>query len=131
MKLLKILGYIVLGVVVFGLGLAGYATLGLKEVKNLPIQSVSIDTLDDGEYTGRYENGRWTNEVIVTISNHQIIAIESTHKTETDAQYDVLLQIIDTIIVEQTPDIDTVAGASATTKSFSKAVEMALQNEVD
>jgi uncharacterized protein with FMN-binding domain len=52
-----------------------YLTKGLKEISILQIENVTPGKLKDGNYTGKYEIGRWANEVYVTIKNHKIAEI--------------------------------------------------------
>lgn len=124
-KVLKIILYIFLGIIAFGLILGAFGTMGLKEVKNVDIESIDLSQIEDGQYTGEYKNARWTNEVIVTVKDHKITDIEHT-KSNNSAQIEVFKEIIENVINEQTVDIDTVSGATATTNSLLKAIEDAL-----
>lgn len=121
-KVLKIVLYILLGLVVFTLIMAAMGTRGLKEARNLEIASINLIQVKDGQYQGRYENGRWTNGVNVTVENHKITSIEHL-EIGNPAQTQVFVQIIDEILNQQKVDIDTMSGATASTNSFLKAVE--------
>jgi len=124
MKVLKIVLYVFLGFVVFVLALGAFGTIGLKDAKALEITSVDLSSVDDGTYTGIYENGRWSNTVEVTVQNHEITNINQV-SSGNSSQQAVFDEIIQNIISAQKIDIDTVSGATATTNSFLKAVENA------
>lgn len=125
-KKLKIILFVFLGLIVLGLIMAVYGTIGLKKVKNEYVESIDLSTVEDGEYTGEYENYRWSNIVEVTVENHEITSIKII-ESGNQSQGKLLDEIIDKVIDEQNVDIDTIAGATATTNSVLKAIEDALK----
>ncbi|KFZ26078.1 MAG: FMN-binding domain protein [Candidatus Izimaplasma bacterium HR2] len=122
----RIILFIFLGILIFGLIMAGYGTLGLKKVLNEDIESIDLFLVEDGEYIGEYDNYRWSNTVEVTIENHEITAIRII-ESGNQSQAKILDEIINAVLSEQQVDIDTVSGASATTNSLLKAIEDALK----
>ncbi len=126
MKVLKIILLCFAGLIVLTAVMAGYGTLGLKEAMSLEINSVDVSQIDDGVYTGSYENGRWSNTVAVTVENHKIIGIEILD-TGNNSQIGVLKQVAGEVMDQQKVDIDSITGATATSKSLEKAIENALE----
>lgn len=126
-KALKIILYILLGIIALFVIMAGYGTLGLKEVKGLEIADIDISQVPDGTYSGSYENGRWSNDVEVTVKGGSIEKIELV-KPGNASQTAVLEQIADAVIDQQKVNIDTVSGATATTNSLLRAIEDALDS---
>ncbi len=119
--------WIILGgiLVILVIGLI-FATMGLSEVKKLVIKDVDLTKVPDGVYTGKFQKSRWTQEVEVTVEDHQIVSIRKTDKTPAGREEKIINETIDSIIAKQSPDVDVVSGATADTKAFSKAVENAL-----
>jgi uncharacterized protein with FMN-binding domain len=115
------IGFIALLVIIVGL-----ATLGLQDALNLTFQPVDLTKIADGTYTGEYQSGRWSNTVKVVISDHTITAIEPIKIASGRAQ--LVEELTDRVIAEQQPNVDAIAGATASSKSFLKAVETALIN---
>jgi len=116
---------IILGVVVVLLGgMLLFATAGLQEALNLPLKTVDLAGAADGVYSGAYENGRWTNHVEVTLKDHAITAVQPTDTATGREQ--IVADLSAEVIAAQSPDVDAVAGATASSRSFLKAVEAAL-----
>ncbi len=126
MKALKIILYCITGLIVLTAIMAGYGTLGLKEAKSLTFQSIDMTRIDDGTYTGTYKNGRWSNTVAVQVEDHRIIDIKVLD-TGNDSQIAVLNQVAGEVMDQQKVDIDSLTGATATSKSLQKAIENALE----
>jgi len=125
MKILKIVLFVIIALVVLFLILAGFGTIGLKEARNLEISEIDLSTIEDGEYTGVYENARWSNTVKVTVKDYEIKQIELV-KSNNSSQIAFIEEVIDAVISEQSLDVDTMSGATATTNSLLKAIEDAL-----
>ena len=118
---LKIIGIVLLVLIV---AMVLFAMVGLTEALNLKIGTVDMQTVADGQYVGSYENGRFSNTVTVTVKDHRITAIDSA-KAE-DSGVKTVRTLLDRVIEQQRPDVDVVAGATATSRSVLKAVENAL-----
>ena len=121
--ILSIVGLLVL---VIGGGLI-YITSGLETGKNLAINAVDLTQIEDGTYSGSYEGGRWANSVDVTVSDHKISQIDviKTVKIETP---EVTNQIVENVIEKQNTTVDTISGATITSKAYLKSIENALAN---
>ena len=122
---MKIAIKIVITVVVLLVGMFLIASIGLKDIQRMQINSVDLSKLDNGVYSGTFQKVRWRHEVEVTIKDHRIVAISNTNKlagfNRTTANAS-----IQRIIEKQSVIIDAVAGATVNTKAFQKAVENAL-----
>ncbi|MDK2936375.1 FMN-binding protein [Acetobacterium carbinolicum] len=119
--ILSILGVLVL----VGAGGFFYLTSGLESGENLAINPVDLQKIEDGTYAGVYESGRWTNEVAVSVANHQITSIDVV-KAVTMESPDVTSTIINQVIKIQNTTVDTVSGATVTSKAYLKSIENAL-----
>ncbi|MGI6132255.1 MAG: FMN-binding protein [Bacillota bacterium] len=123
--MLKIIVWILVGLAVLLGGVIAFGLIGRRAGETLPIGSVDFSTLPDGEYTGQYRGGRWSNRVRVTV--------ESGRVTEIDVVRDILFpqsevrrQTLEAIIETQSLEVDAVSGATITAKAYLKAVENAL-----
>ncbi len=119
--ILSILGVLVL----VGAGGVFYITNGLEAGENLAINPVNLGKIEDGTYTGVYKAGRWTNEVAVSVADHRISNIDVV-KTVTMESPEMTSTIINSVIEKQNTTIDTVSGATVTSKAYLKAIENAL-----
>lgn len=127
-RALKIIA-VVVGVFIL-IGACGifYLTRGLSSGKKLEIGTVELSNLVDGTYKGKYKSGRWTNEVGVTVKDHKITQIDilkdvKFHKAESAKE------LLDRVIARQNTDVDTVSGATVTSKAYLKAIENALKKD--
>lgn len=122
-KVLKWTGFIFLVLIVV---MVVYSFFGMQKTLRLDIENVDLSQIQDGVYTGSYECYRWSNNVSVTVKNHQITYIEPVKiQVGRDSLFATLAQ---SIINRQTPDADAVSGATASSNGFLKAVETALKN---
>ena len=124
-KTLKWTGITLLVMILCGVG---YAFLGLDQTVKLQIQPVALTQVIDGTYPGAYNLYRWTTNVEVTVKDHQITAIDP-KQVPTVIRQNVNV-LVDRVIQEQTPVVDAIAGATASSHAFLKAVETALENGI-
>ncbi|MBN2851392.1 MAG: FMN-binding protein [Clostridia bacterium] len=103
-----------------------YAVLGLKQTVNLKIENIDLMQIPDGTYSGNYDSYRWSNEVQVTLKEHQIIDIQ-TIKIQ-DGRDSLIATLTQNILNQQRSDVDAISGATASSNAFLKAVETALVN---
>ncbi|MNN31359.1 FMN-binding domain protein [compost metagenome] len=126
---LLIAGIVLVSVVVAGLGGALLFTEGeRREAKNLPIGTVNFEQLHDGTYLGEYEGGmyKWrANKVQVTVSSKKVTNIKVIEQKEkrppsfTD-------ELFGRVIQSQSLQVDTISGATLTSKAYLKSIELAL-----
>lgn len=119
--ILSILGVLVL----VGAGGVFYITNGLEAGENLAINPVDLNGIEDGTYTGVYTAGRWSNEVAVSVTDHQISNI-AVVKTVTMEKPEVTDTLIHAVIEKQNTTVDTVSGATVSSKAYLKSIENAL-----
>jgi uncharacterized protein with FMN-binding domain len=119
---------VVVGVIVLAIG-GGvlYITSGLESGANLAINAVNVAQLEDGRYTGNYDGGRWSNEVAVTISDHKISQIDVIKPVKFEKP-EVTNALISSVIEKQDTTVDTVSGATVTSKAYLKSIENALSH---
>ncbi|MBE5959539.1 MAG: FMN-binding protein [Lachnospiraceae bacterium] len=81
----------------------------------------------DGVYSGEAWGYGGVIKALVTIRNKKINCIEVTdHKNETESYYKMAEKIIPRIIEAQSPNVDTVSGATYSSNGIKNAVIMAL-----
>ena len=115
-------------VLIFG-ALAGiYAWRFVSAYQNLSISPVDLDQVPNGIYLGSWKIFHVEVSVSVAVKDHQIVAIDvldagaSGNSGTGKASLETLSE---RIIGQQSVQVDTVSGATATQKAFLKAVEEA------
>jgi uncharacterized protein with FMN-binding domain len=122
MKVLKRAGIVL--VVLIGIMMI-YSVLGLNEVKKLNIERIDLMKVPDGTFTGIYDNYRWSNKVKVTVTAHRITEIKPI-KIQ-DGRADLVRNLSQKVLEQQSPAVDVISGATASSKGFLRAVEIALK----
>jgi uncharacterized protein with FMN-binding domain len=123
--LLKIVLSIALIFVIVAAGGIFYITRGLENGSKVKVSTVNPSSLSDGTYSGKYNSGRWTNEVKVTIQDHKIIKIHIVKDVKIPKP-EWTKQIFGKVIEKQNTDIDVIAGATITCNAYLKSIENAL-----
>jgi len=129
----KLLTAVILAIiiVVAGLGAALLFTQGeRREARNLPIKEVSFAQLQDGTYIGEYEGGKYkwrANKVQVTVSSSEVTDISVLEQSE-KMSAEFTGELFGRVIQEQSLQVDTISGATLTSKAFLKGVEIALDH---
>jgi uncharacterized protein with FMN-binding domain len=121
-KIFKITVSILIIIVIGGVF---FITTGLKSGVNLVINDVNLSSLSDGMYNGKYDAGRWTNEINITIKDHKIIKIDVV-KDVSIPKLEVTNAMLSKVIEKQNTNVDVVSGATVTSKAYLKAIEIAL-----
>lgn len=128
-KLTRILGiFLVILVVVITGAYFSFKTIesNLNQLKELKISNVDISKVPDGIYSGSYKVFPITAEVKVTIKNHKITEIELVkHSSGQGAPAEI---IPGKVVEAQSLEIDTITGATYSSKVILKAIENALNN---
>ncbi len=126
-KIIKIV-IIILGVfVVIGIAGVTYLSYGKNQVLKEEVNSINLEEIDDGVYTGTYKSFRWSSEVEVKVENHKITKI-TIKKDHTFPQGSVSEELFKQVIAKQSLDVDTVSGATVSSKAYLEAIEDALSN---
>ncbi len=123
--MLKIIVWILVGLAVLVGGVIAFGLIGRRAGETLPIGSVDFSTLPDGEYTGQYKGGRWSNKVRVTVKAGKVTGIDIVQDI-LFRQPEVTRRTLEAIIETQSLEVDAVSGATITAKAYLKAVENAL-----
>lgn len=97
-----------------------------KTVKDIKISSVDLSKISDGKYTGSCDALYVAAEVSVTVKNHKITnIILLKHKTERGKQAEI---ITDKVMKAQSLQVDTISGATNSSKVILKSIENALDS---
>lgn len=122
--MIKVVLKVVLGVAL-SLGASMFLRSGLEAGRNIPIGILDFSKLKDGIYIGCYKAGRWSNEVKVTVSSGKVTGIRILRDVRF-AMRSVSEDVMNSIMEAQSLQVDTVSGATITTRAYLKAVENAL-----
>lgn len=96
----------------------------LKNLTNMDIPNIDISKIDDGSYNGKYAVFPVEVEVKVTVLNHLITKIDIIkHQNGKGSSAE---SITDDVIENQTLDVDTMAGATYSSKVILLAIHNAL-----
>jgi uncharacterized protein with FMN-binding domain len=120
-----LLSILIIFILVSGSGMF-YLTRGLESGSKLKVDDVNLTSLSDGTYTGKYEAGRWANEVSVVVKDHKIVKVDVV-KDVTFAKPDVTEKILSSVVENQNTNIDTISGSTVTCKAYLKSIENALK----
>ena len=129
----KMTGWIITLAILSALGIGGaigWSKLEQehKEAAGLPLNRVDFSRLKDGDFQGHYAGGmyKWReNDCRVTVSGGKVTSIELVSSVEKrDADFTGMLY--DRVIKEQSLQVDTVSGATLTSKALLQGVENAL-----
>jgi uncharacterized protein with FMN-binding domain len=120
---------VVLGLVVAG-GI-GWSRLSKehREARSLPLDAVDFARLEDGTYHGAYEGGmyKWrANECDVTVTNGLVTDIQLASSSDPGGKNTDCEMLYERVIAEQSLQVDTISGATLTSKAYLQAVENAL-----
>lgn len=88
--------------------------------------AVDTSNLQDGVYTGSAYGYRSTITVEVTIENGIIVSIEVISEDEDEAYFSMAKQVISSIIAAQSTSVDTISGATYSSRGILAAVANAL-----
>lgn len=99
-----------------------------REARNVQIDKVDFTQLQAGKYIGEYAGGmyKWrANKVQVIVSARKVTAIKLLEHSENqpDTSAD---ELFGRVIGSQSLQVDSISGATLTTKAYLKAIENAL-----
>ncbi|ALB45049.1 FMN-binding protein [Clostridium beijerinckii] len=90
-------------------------------IRELTINNVDLSKIPDGKYIGSYDVNLISAKVSVTVKNHKI---ENIHKTDRGKPAEVIPSMV---VKAQSLQVDTVSGATNSSKTILKAIENALK----
>ncbi|HDP69585.1 MAG TPA: FMN-binding protein [Actinobacteria bacterium] len=122
------------GILVMGFGILYLAIMrpAFKEqerVRNMPINEVDLSKVMDGSYRGDFSYANFTYEAEVSVKNHEIENIKILKNRE-DEYAKRAEGVVQKVRKSQSLDVDTVTGATTTSKALLKAMENALNKGV-
>jgi uncharacterized protein with FMN-binding domain len=98
---------------------------GMKDIESLTVESLDLNSLEDGSYTGTFDITRWSNTVEVKVENHRITEISVIDDVMIDLE-GLTNRLFESVIQNQSLDVDIETGTSITSKAYLKAIENAL-----
>ena len=126
----KKIALIVFSLVVILTGVASYFVIKIQDeleyLKIIHIEDVDLLQIDDGEYIGEYDSFPVSAIVEVEIVNHEIVDI--TIVEHINGQGDAGELIVESVINSQSLDVDSIAGATYSSRVILLAIEAALVN---
>lgn len=128
------IGWIIAGVVMVALALAGgigwsHLMKEHREARGLPLNAVDFGRLQDGTYRGAYAGGmyRWrANTCEVTVTDGKVTDIQLVGSQDPGGGHTDYAMLYDRVIAAQSLQVDTISGATLTSKGYLQAVENAL-----
>lgn len=126
-KIFKVLISLLLILVLIFISGIFYLTRGLKEGENITIDSINLSNLSDGVYLGEFKEGRWSNTLNVIVKDHKITEII----LKDDVKFpmpNLSDELFSNVIKSQNTTVDTISGATVTSKAYLKSIENALNN---
>lgn len=124
----KTLLFIAAAVVVTAVVAGGLFLLKTQEYKatiqNMTFSNIDISTIPDGTYEGEFDAGLVYAKVSATVQNGVMTDLKLLeHKNGKGAPAE---SIVESILEKQTTNVDSVSGATSSSKVIRKAVENAL-----
>ena len=101
-----------------------YFSRGLND--DITLSGIDITDVNDGVYSGKYEGGRWSNELSITVSDNKITDIEVVDDIML-SQDEVRNTLFDRVIESQNTKVDTVSQATVSSRAYLKSIENALK----
>lgn len=102
-----------------------------KDIMEMQISDVDINSLEDGDYAGEFSYGKNIYTVVVKVSKQKIqsVLVDADTKETNQKYVDMGRAVIDEVIRKQSLEVDTISGATRSSKSILKAIENALSTE--
>ena len=102
----------------------------LEKVRRLPIENIALSSVKDGIYSGNFIYGKTLTSVEVAVRDHTIIGMKILEKGRTEYAQRAAEGIEKRVIEAQSLAIETVSGATTTSKAVLKALESALKKGI-
>jgi len=127
-KKVLVIAMCILIIVCIGLGVRYLISVSAykRDVKNISIKNVDLEKVKNGQYTGACDVGYIKAVVKVQVKDHKIMDIKLVeHKNERGKKAEVILG---KVIKAQSVKVDTITGATNSSKVILSAIETALQS---
>ena len=99
-----------------------------QDIKDVQIRDIEIDKLPNAIYTGELTGSRFGNKLEVTVREGRIVDIRIV-KDMAIAIPELSADLFNKVMAKQSLQIDSVSGATVSTKAYLKSLEMALDGE--
>ena len=99
---------------------------GQEEIISYEIGEIDLLEVSDGVYVGSFDQGRWKNQVEVTVENHEIIDIKVI-KTVLFERKEITEEVILQVINHQSLDVDIEAGTTITVNAYLISIKNAFE----
>lgn len=117
---------IIIGILVVLVGAGFFALTQLSgNPDDIAIENIDVSSVADGTYTGEHETTLVFAQVQVTVTNGQITDVEIL-RHDCGRGYGAEI-IVDDIVDAQSLNVDTISGATMSSKVILKAVEVAMK----
>ena len=100
-----------------------------REAASLPLDAVDFDRLKDGSYHGTYAGGmyQWRiNECDVIVEKGKVTHIELASSEDPGGENTDPQMLYERVIQSQSLQVDTISGATLTSKAYLQCIENAL-----
>ena len=95
-----------------------------KSINSIKISNVDLSTVKGGTYLGAYASSPCAAKVKVTVENHQIKRIDLLeHQKGLGGKAETIL---DDVVENQSLEVDTISGATLSSKVILKSIENAI-----
>lgn len=111
--------------------LAGKAAIEnvVRQVQGISVSMPDLSNVPDGDYMGEHSIPPVHVKVEVSVHNHQVTNVKILrHDNGLGRSAE---KIVSDVVAAQTLDVDTVSGATVSSKRILKAVENALKNQTE
>lgn len=100
-----------------------------KAVRTMNIEEPDLTRMSDGAYIGEFTYGSTLTKVEVQITAQKIVNIKVLQAGKNEHALKARA-VLEEVIAKQSLQVDTVAGATTTSKALLKAIERALKQEM-
>lgn len=100
-----------------------------EEAANVPLDLADFSHLQDGTFTGEYEGGmyKWRASTCrLTVKDGKVVSIELLESDDPGQENTDVKILYDRVVSAQSLQVDTISGASLTSKAYLAAVQDAL-----
>lgn len=125
-KKLNVLWTVVLVVIILGMVVFIGGIQGMKEVRAYKLPAVDMSQIEDGEYKGSCDIGRFAMDVRVTVKDHMVVAVSFIDGKKANATDALVSKMNEPFLNKKDPIFDAITGATITSKAYAIAVTKAL-----
>lgn len=111
-----------------GIGWA-YVSREHREARNVPLDAVDFNRLNDGVYRGEYPGGmyKWRhNKCDVTVVDGKVTDIQLLDSIDLANELSGAEELYERVIKDQSLQVDTISSSTLTGKGYLKCIEIAL-----